>query len=163
MDVVLVMFKGEQRRNFPLKAGKSVLGRRQECELRIPTQDVSRKHCEIECADDEAIVRDLGSSNGTFINGKRVAEGQLSPGDKLTVGPITFVVQVDGKPANIEPDDAALPATDEAEDMAPIPADGENTDDILDLGDIDFDTVEDPTSAIEAMLEEDDDDDDVKV
>jgi pSer/pThr/pTyr-binding forkhead associated (FHA) protein len=157
MDVVLVMFKDDEQREFPLAAKKVILGRRPDCDLRIPTRDVSRRHCEIGpgVRRGELIVRDLGSSNGTFVNDKRVAESKLNPGDRLTVGPVTFVVRIDGEPADIKPQDVA-PRLEEAEGpVVPVAADGVDTNDILDLGDIDFE-FDDPTSAIEAVLDEED-------
>lgn len=155
MEVVLVMFKDDERREFPLGAAKTILGRRQDCHLRIPTRDVSRRHCEVSYDDQEVTVRDLGSSNGTFVNGKRVAETTLQPGDRLSVGPVTFVVQINGEPATIRPEDVT-PALEEAERaVTPVPTDAVDTDDILDLGDIDFD-LDDPTSAIEAILDQED-------
>lgn len=162
MEVVLVMFKDEERRAFPLSSKKAIIGRRQDCDLRIPTRDVSRRHCEIGPGEkrSELVVRDLGSSNGTFVNGKRVAETKLKPGDRLMVGPVTFVVQIDGVPATIKPEDAA-PALEEEVVVASVPVDGVDTDDILDLGDIDFE-MDDPTSAIEAMLDEEDEEDEDK-
>ena len=160
MDVVLVMFKDDEQREFPLASKKVILGRRPDCDLRIPTRDVSRRHCEIGPGEkrSELVVRDLGSSNGTFVNDKRVAEAKLKPGDRLTVGPVTFVVRINGEPAEIKPQDVA-PRLDEAEEaVVPVQADGVDTNDILDLGDIDFD-FDDPTSAIEAMLDEEDEKD----
>ncbi len=160
MDVVLVMFKDDEKREFPLTQKKSILGRRQDCDLRIPTLDVSRRHCEIGPGEkrSDLIVRDLGSSNGTFVNDKRIAETNLHPGDRLTVGPVTFIVQINGEPVKITPHDfAAKGAAGEA--VVPVQADGVDTDDILDLGDIDFE-MDDPTSAIEAMLDEENEDDD---
>jgi pSer/pThr/pTyr-binding forkhead associated (FHA) protein len=157
MEVVLVMFKDDERREFPISGKRTILGRRQDCDLRIPTRDVSRRHCEIVPGEkrSEVIVRDLGSSNGTYVNGKRIAESTLKPGDRLAVGPVTFVVQIDGKPATIKPEHAA-PVLEEGEQpVVPVPADGVDTDDILDLGDIEFD-LDDPTAAIEAMLDEQD-------
>lgn len=160
MEVVLIMFKDGEQREFPLSSKRTILGRRPDCDLRIPTQDVSRRHCEIAPGEKrtELIVRDLGSSNGTYVNGKRIAESQLKPGDRLTIGPVTFVVQIDGQPANIKPEDAA-PALEGAEQaVTPVPADAVDTDDILDLGDIDFD-FDHPTAAIEAILDEEDEKD----
>ncbi len=160
MEVVLVMFKDDERREFPLTGTRTILGRRQDCDLRIPTRDVSRRHCEIVPGEkrSEVIVRDLGSSNGTYVNGKRVAECTLKPGDRLAIGPVTFVIQIDGKPAAIEPEDAA-PVLEEAEEpVVPVAANGVDTDDILDLGDIEFD-LDDPTAAIEAVLDEQDEQD----
>ena len=80
MEVVLVMFKDDEQRSFPLSAKKTILGRRQDCDLRIPTRDVSRRHCEIGPGEkrSEVIVRDLGSSNGTYVNGVRVDRKELT-------------------------------------------------------------------------------------
>ena len=89
------------------------------------------------------------------MNDKRIAETKLNPGDRLTIGPVTFVVRINGEPAEIKPQDVApkLEAADEP--VVPVQTDGVDTNDILDLGDIDFD-FNDPTSAIEAMLDEED-------
>lgn len=160
MEVVLVMFKDDEQREFPLSKQKTIVGRRQDCDLRIPTRDVSRRHCEIGPGEkrSELVVRDLGSSNGTYVNGQRVAEANLQPGDRLSVGPVTFVVRIDGKPAVVKPEDAA-PSVEETEAaVTPVQADGVDTDEILDLGDIDFD-LNDPTSAIEAILDSEDEED----
>jgi pSer/pThr/pTyr-binding forkhead associated (FHA) protein len=160
MDVVLVMFKDGERREFPLSSKRTILGRRPDCDLRIPTRDVSRRHCEIGPGEkrSELVVRDLGSSNGTYVNDKRIAETTLKPGDRLTVGPVTFVVRIDGEPANIGPQDAAPKLEESAEAVVPVQADGVDTNDILDLGDIDFE-FDDPTSAVEAVLDEEDEED----
>jgi len=158
MDVVLVMFKNDDKREFPLSKQKTIIGRRPDCDLRIPTGDVSRRHCEIGPGEKRGVVtvRDLGSSNGTFINDKRVAESKLEPGDQLRVGPVTFVVQIDGAPADIT--NSAVDPSARDKDVMPVPTDGVDTDDILDLGDIDFE-FDDPTSAIEAMMDEEDEKD----
>ena len=48
-------------------------------------------------------MRDLGSSNGTFLNRLRIEESRLEPGDEIKVGPVIFKVQIDGQPERIEP------------------------------------------------------------
>jgi adenylate cyclase len=148
MNVVLVMFKDKERREFPLTEPETILGRRQDCSLRIPTKDISRQHCVVMLQKNSVVARDLGSSNGTFVNGKRIAEQELSAGDRLKLGPVTFVVQIDGKPATIKPEDAMVPAA-----AAPTqgPPDDEPT---FDLSDDDFD-LDDAIST----LEDDDEDD----
>ena len=104
MNVNLVMFKADgTRRDFPLGKSKVVLGRINSCDLRIPLSSVSRQHCQIETRDARITVRDLGSSNGTFLNNDRVQEAALSAGDELVIGPVVFTVVVDGKPSEIEP------------------------------------------------------------
>ena len=80
----------------------TVIGRREDCDLRIPLGEVSRKHCRILRDGDSLKLEDLGSSNGTFLNGSRVQEALLSPGDTIQVGPVVFVLQVDGVPSDDE-------------------------------------------------------------
>ena len=101
MGVVMVMFRADQqRRSFSITRDMTVIGRREDCDLRIPLGDVSRKHCRL-ILDGEAIkVEDLGSSNGTYKNGERIQQAELGAGDTLQVGPVTFVLQVDGFPAD---------------------------------------------------------------
>lgn len=100
MDVNLVLFrKNGTRRSFPLSSSVTVVGRQQECDLCIPLMVVSRKHCQVNQDEGSLRVRDLGSRNGTFVNGEKVEEAALNAGDKLRVGPIVFGVQVDGQPA----------------------------------------------------------------
>ncbi len=157
MQVILVMFKDGQRREFPLSAEKTVLGRRPDCGLRIPTRDVSRQHCALHIQGNSLIVKDLGSSNGTYVNGRRVAETKLRAGDRLQVGPVVFVVQVDGKPAKITPADAqpTAPARKAAGPAkAAAPGDEEET---LDLSEIELDPG-DPIDALDELIDDDEKD-----
>ncbi len=104
MNVSLVMFKADgSRRDFPITKPKVVVGRKNDCDLRIPLTSVSRQHCEIEVNDEQLKLRDLGSSNGTYHNSTRVQEAALMPGDEIVVGPVVFTVVVDGQPDDIKP------------------------------------------------------------
>ena len=101
MGVVLVMFRPDgQRRSFSVTRDMTVIGRREDCDLRIPLGDVSRKHCRLILEGDTIRVEDLGSSNGTYRNGERVQQAEVTPGDTLQIGPVVFVLQVDGHPAD---------------------------------------------------------------
>ncbi|MCA9242915.1 MAG: FHA domain-containing protein [Phycisphaerales bacterium] len=152
MDVVLVMFKDSKRRDFPVKSKITTIGRRQDCDLRIPTHDVSRQHCRLDLGGEKPMVKDLGSSNGTYVNGQQVAEKVLNPGDVLTIGPVTFLVQVDGRPANISPEDLA-PLDDTGLGIPGVA--GGDDDEELDLDELEFD--EDDLDIDISMLDEDDD------
>ncbi|MFP4145512.1 MAG: FHA domain-containing protein [Phycisphaeraceae bacterium] len=105
MQVSLVMFKADgTRRDFHITGDRFVLGRKNDCDLRIPLGAVSREHCEIQIEDDGSIVlRDLDSSNGTFHNAMRVQETELSAGDEVVIGPVVFTVVVDGEPSELKP------------------------------------------------------------
>src|SRR6476619_4375206 len=103
MQAVLVMFRADgERRSFSIARDMPVIGRREDCDLRIPLGDISRKHCRIVRDGDMLKLEDLGSSNGTFLNAHRVQEALLSPGDSIQVGPVVFVLQVDGEPDDDE-------------------------------------------------------------
>ena len=103
-NLALAMFKSDgTRRDFPLVKDRVVIGRKVNCDLRIPLTAVSRQHCEITVDDGKVSVKDLGSSNGTYHNSVRVQDAHLSAGDELIVGPVVFTLIVDGQPANIKP------------------------------------------------------------
>jgi pSer/pThr/pTyr-binding forkhead associated (FHA) protein len=76
----------------------TLIGRGPECNLRIASTDVSRRHCQIIVTDDAVLVRDLGSSNGTFIDGVQIDAGTdvaVAPGSQLSVGGVKFVMHFD--------------------------------------------------------------------
>lgn len=161
MQAVLVMFRSDgERRSFSLTRDITVIGRREDCDLRIPLGEVSRKHCRLVRDGDVLRLEDLGSSNGTFHNGQRVQEVTLGPGDSIQVGPIVFVLQVDGVPA----DDELTPvmaqptaaAKADADEHAPRPTAAEAGPDDLDLDEPALEPMDlgDDDAAFNAMLEE---------
>ena len=90
-----------------------VIGRDEEAAIRIGSADVSRKHCLLTATPQGLLVRDLGSRNGTFVDGVPIGDSDpilLVPGGSLSVGPMTFCLAVAGvkpqpKPAG-SPDQA---------------------------------------------------------
>jgi pSer/pThr/pTyr-binding forkhead associated (FHA) protein len=83
----------EQTRQVPLKQGEFLIGRGPDCDLRLPISAISRHHCIIRLTDNEATLLDLGSSNGTYLNGQRVrSQAALHSGDDLRVGTCHFLV-----------------------------------------------------------------------
>ena len=136
MGVVMVMFRADgQRRSFSITRDMTVIGRREDCDLRIPLSDVSRKHCRVISNGESVTVEDLGSSNGTYRNGERVQQAELSAGDTLQIGPVVFVLQVNGLPADEDLTpvtvQAAAAATGSNESEAPVEA--EEDDAVVDL------------------------------
>ena len=69
-----------------------LFGRHEECDVQLNSKKVSRRHCVLAQVGDVLIVRDLGSTNGVRINGERVAEGKLRPGDELQIGNFKYQV-----------------------------------------------------------------------
>jgi pSer/pThr/pTyr-binding forkhead associated (FHA) protein len=116
MQVVLSMFRSDgDRRSFSLHKDLTIIGRREDCDLRIPLGEISRKHCRLIKDGDALKLEDLGSSNGTYHNGQRVQEALIQPGDTIQVGSIAFVVQIDGVPADeeMQPVLAGAPGADD--------------------------------------------------
>lgn len=75
---------------------ETLIGRSAECNLKIASNQVSRRHCRIIVAEGRVFVQDLDSANGTFVDGQRIApnaEVPLAPGCGLSIGPVRFVVQ----------------------------------------------------------------------
>jgi pSer/pThr/pTyr-binding forkhead associated (FHA) protein len=123
MDVKLIIFKKDgSRKSFPLPSNVTVIGRRHDCDLCIPLMPVSRRHCQISLNKDTLKVRDLDSRNGTYLNGKQINnEAAIGAGDYLTIGPLTFLLQIDGQPKDIVPPEQAKPAKGPSKQTKPTP------------------------------------------
>ena len=74
-----------------LKSGDTILGRSRHCTIRLEEDGVSRKHARIRVSREQVTMDDLGSSNGTFVNGRRVTEVALGEGDKIRIGSATVL------------------------------------------------------------------------
>ncbi len=74
-----------------LATERAVIGRSRECEVRVSDLNVSRKHAEIRDQGDQFVLVDLGSTNGTLLNGRKIDREKLSDGDTITVGSTQIV------------------------------------------------------------------------
>jgi pSer/pThr/pTyr-binding forkhead associated (FHA) protein len=71
----------------------TLVGRKEECDLRLDHKSVSKMHCVIVKTDGLLLLRDLGSTNGTRVNGQRVRRAALMPDDELTIAGFKFRIQ----------------------------------------------------------------------
>lgn len=98
MSVRLSMLRGEWAgETVDVPQGKFLIGREVDCNLQSQSPFVSRHHCVL-LRDEFALrIRDLGSKNGTYINGERIGSGEpvLSSGDMVSAGIIEFQVILD--------------------------------------------------------------------
>ncbi|HTK67793.1 MAG TPA: FhaA domain-containing protein [Pseudonocardia sp.] len=78
-------------RSFELHSGTTVIGRGQDSDFRLPDTGVSRRHVEITWNGQQATLSDLGSTNGTTVNGNPVQTWQLNDGDVIRIGHSTLV------------------------------------------------------------------------
>lgn len=140
MDINLILFKKNgSHKVFPLPSNVTVIGRRHACDLCIPLMPVSKRHCQLSYQEDTLQLRDLGSRNGTYLNGKRIEEAAVRPGDYLKVGPLIFLLQVNGQPNEIVPP-KQIPATSpkQTKQKTKASTDGQPTSDAVLSGPDDF-------------------------
>ncbi len=72
--------------DYPLRESRQRLGRDSHCEIHLDDTEASRNHAEVAYMDGKYRIKDLGSSNGTFVNGDRVDEHVLNAGDRIQIG-----------------------------------------------------------------------------
>ncbi|MFO8013750.1 MAG: FHA domain-containing protein [Phycisphaerae bacterium] len=122
MQARLHLVKGNPKgKQVDVPEGTLTVGRAEDRDLIIASTRVSRQHCDIVNEAGGLTVRDNDSGNGTLVNGRKVKEQKLQPGDQVTIGPLTFLVEIDGvkeKPASAEP---AEPQAEARPGAAPEP------------------------------------------
>ena len=95
MNVQLIVNRGATHgKKIQLRHETTIVGRRRDCNLCIPSSEVSRRHCLLQYQDGYLTIEDLNSINGTFLNEERIAQRSVVyPGDRLIIGPVQFTVQ----------------------------------------------------------------------
>jgi len=97
MEARLHLIRGNpQGKQVEIPPGTLTVGRAEDRDLIIASTRVSRHHCEIVNDQGRLTLRDAGSGNGTLVNGEKVQEQVLRPGDEVQIGPLTFQVEIDG-------------------------------------------------------------------
>ncbi|MEY4788772.1 MAG: hypothetical protein RLZ61_990 [Planctomycetota bacterium] len=91
-----------QFRLVPLEGGNTielsrdltVVGRKEDCDLRLDHKSISKFHCVIVRMENTLLLRDLGSTNGTMVNGKRIRRATLKNNDRLDIANLPFKIQI---------------------------------------------------------------------
>jgi len=144
MDAKLHLIKGNPKgKQVEIPSGTLTVGRAEDSDLIIASTRVSRHHCEIINEEGKLTIRDKGSGNGTFVNGAKIEEQTLDAGDEVRIGPLTFVLEIDGvrekpakpaapkKPASAPKPKAAKPKAAKPKAPVPRPRPRGSKDDIL--------------------------------
>ncbi|MFK7758747.1 MAG: FHA domain-containing protein [Phycisphaerales bacterium] len=108
----------------PLTNERTLIGRLDDCQIRVRSGKVSRHHCELINDGETITLKDLGSSNGTYLNQEQVSEQTLAAGDLIAVGSLVFLVQIDGQPEDFEPELLFEDGTPEKDAPEPASAPG---------------------------------------
>ena len=95
MPKLVLLSAGMTGRTHELKADTTTIGRVEDNTFQIAEPSVSSHHCEILLKGSEVVVKDLGSTNGSFINGEKVTESVLKPGQLLRLGQIEMRLEND--------------------------------------------------------------------
>ena len=104
---------------IPLTENKFLIGREEDCHLRPNSDLVSRHHCMFSVDQFKVFLRDLGSTNGTFVNGERLrGKTELQTGDKVAVGKLHFEIAVNEATEEEVVAEAPAPAADETSEAA---------------------------------------------
>lgn len=137
MKFSLVVGQGPHKgRVIPVSLPQFIIGRDSKCHLRPASQTISKRHCELLTREERWFVRDLNSTNGTFVGDNQVVntEAELHDGDTLKVGPLEFGVKIEvqaEKPTEVDKDTKAPAAAPAPTAPSPPPARKEQPD-ILD-------------------------------
>jgi len=123
----LVATIGDQTLSFPLRQGSTLIGRDPSCHICIPSKGLSRRHCQCFVDGSKVVLRDLGSSNGTFVNSSRTERVELADGDDISLGGFRLRFDAEGAaPASAAFAHSAAPTDDvitvTAEPAPPQPA-----------------------------------------
>ena len=87
---------------IPLQEGDYILGRGEDCQITVPDEGISKKHAKLLVDQQGVFIKDLKSSNGTFLNGVKIQESEVQRKDKISVCKTTFDI-VEAKAQNVTP------------------------------------------------------------
>lgn len=115
MAKLVILNQGMSGRTFDLQIERTTVGRVEDNTFQIADASVSSHHAEILLRGSDIVIRDLNSTNGTFINGEKVSESPLKSGQTLRFGQVELRID-DGQPAPAPVPVSSAPAP------APAPA-----------------------------------------
>ena len=104
----LIAIEADSRRTLPLASDPVIVGRSESCALRLSSPGVSRQHCRIAPGGGGWELEDLGSQNGTKVNGRRVARHRLEDGDRIQFGEAVVLFEAAGRRGRTRVHDPAI-------------------------------------------------------
>jgi pSer/pThr/pTyr-binding forkhead associated (FHA) protein len=109
MAKLVILSQGMTGRSHELKVDKTTIGRVDDNTFPIAEASVSSHHCEVLLRGTDVVIHDLNSTNGTFINGEKITEAVLKPGQTVRLGQIEMRLEADGPAGTTTPPATAAP------------------------------------------------------
>jgi pSer/pThr/pTyr-binding forkhead associated (FHA) protein len=101
VNLIVTVAGPNQGRAVPIPGPKLLIGRDADCHLRPASQAISKKHCAITVTNGKVLISDLGSMNGTVVNGEIIkGEVEIRHGDEIKVGPLEFKLDITTVPVS---------------------------------------------------------------
>ena len=108
MAKLIVLTEGFKDRSHELTAERTTVGRVEDNAFPLPEPSVSSHHCEVLLRSGEVRIKDLNSTNGTFIDGQQITEGVLKPGQILRLGKVELKLEGAAPPTGKKPPDQTM-------------------------------------------------------
>jgi pSer/pThr/pTyr-binding forkhead associated (FHA) protein len=123
MAKLVVLNEGLTGQSYELKVEKTTVGRVEDNAFHIPQGSISSHHCEIWLRGNDVVVKDLNSTNGTFVNGQQVtSEAVLKPGQTLRLGQVELRLDTGAPGEAVSPAPAAAPSAPKPPSKKPLEA-----------------------------------------
>ena len=119
MAKLVILSSGMAGRSLELKVDRTTIGRVDDNMFPIAEASVSSHHCEILLRGSDVVIHDLNSTNGTFINGEKITESVLKPGQTLRLGQVELRLEAEGATAASAPPSPASKPTAPASSPSP--------------------------------------------
>ncbi len=110
MSKLVALSEGLTGRTYELKVDKTTIGRLEDNSVQIAEPSVSSHHCEVHLKGSDVFIKDLNSTNGTIINGEKISEASLKPGQLLRLGNVEFRLEADSATTAAAAGAAPVPA-----------------------------------------------------
>lgn len=87
---IRILSGNQKGQSFQLKAGRNIIGRMPNCDIVLTAQGISKEHAQIEVQSNGFLITDIGSRNGTFVNGVQIRHKEIQPGERVSVYDVIF-------------------------------------------------------------------------
>ena len=121
MFKLVIVHKGKIQKNIPIRHDSMIIGRKPESDIHLEEKQVSSSHAELITNNNEVIIRDMDSTNGTSVNGTAVSEKKLQTGDQITIGSYKLIFVTEHGESD-DPDATVIVSSNKSRPVATVPS-----------------------------------------